>query len=86
MAIEKHDFRKSETRIFFARGLDRPSRVENVGKLSISAREFAWGSSAVSPRHCEPTGRREAPPDDRLREAIQNENDLDCFVACGSSQ
>ena len=23
------------------------------------------------PRHCEPTGRREAPPDDRLREAIQ---------------
>jgi hypothetical protein len=22
-------------------------------------------------RHCEPTGRREAPPDDRLREAIQ---------------
>src|SRR5260221_8671158 len=22
------------------------------------------------PRHCEPTGRREAPPDDRLREAI----------------
>jgi hypothetical protein len=21
-------------------------------------------------RHCEPTGRREAPPDDRLREAI----------------
>src|SRR6267143_1775889 len=25
---------------------------------------------AVKPRHCEPTGRREAPPDDRLREAI----------------
>jgi hypothetical protein len=23
------------------------------------------------PRHCEPTGRRKAPPDDRLREAIQ---------------
>jgi hypothetical protein len=23
-----------------------------------------------SPRHCEPTGRRKAPPDDRLREAI----------------
>jgi hypothetical protein len=31
--------------------------------------------SAVSRRirrHCEPTGRREALPDDRLREAIQN--------------
>src|SRR5258708_37897401 len=25
----------------------------------------------VSSRHCEPTGRRKAPPDDRLREAIQ---------------
>jgi hypothetical protein len=35
--------------------------------------------------HCEPTGRREAPPDDRLREAIQlccrEEGKLDCFVA-----
>ena len=29
-------------------------------------------SPTHSPRHCEPTGRREAPPDDRLREAIQN--------------
>jgi hypothetical protein len=25
-------------------------------------------------RHCEPTGRRKAPPDDRLREAIQSLN------------
>jgi hypothetical protein len=25
----------------------------------------------IHQRHCEPTGRREAPPDDRLREAIQ---------------
>jgi hypothetical protein len=34
------------------------------------------------PRHCEPTGRREAPPDDRLREAIQGrKQELDCFVA-----
>jgi hypothetical protein len=33
-------------------------------------------------RHCEPTGRRKAPPDDRLREAIQgNKQELDCFVA-----
>jgi hypothetical protein len=27
--------------------------------------------SIVRLRHCEPTGRREAPPADRLREAIQ---------------
>jgi hypothetical protein len=35
------------------------------------------------PRHCEPTGRREAPPDDRLREAIHGtaSGDMDCFVA-----
>jgi hypothetical protein len=35
-------------------------------------------------RHCEPPGRREAPPDDRLSEAIQKcfkGNSLDCFVA-----
>jgi predicted lipase len=33
-------------------------------------------------RHCEPTGRREAPPDDRLREAIQGlQERLDCFIA-----
>jgi hypothetical protein len=33
-------------------------------------------------RHCEPTGRRKTPPDDKLREAIQRgAEDLDCFVA-----
>jgi hypothetical protein len=30
-------------------------------------------------RHCKPTGRRKAPPDDRLREAIQRYRRLDCF-------
>src|SRR5882757_2222751 len=34
-------------------------------------------------RHCEPPGWREAPPDDRLREAIHRAacGDVDCFVA-----
>ena len=33
-------------------------------------------------RHCEPTGRRKALPDDRLREAIHScEESVDCFVA-----
>jgi len=34
-------------------------------------------------RHCEPTGRRRAPPDDRLREAIHGAANarVDCFVA-----
>jgi hypothetical protein len=37
----------------------------------------------VFPRHCEPPGRREAPPDDRLREAIHASacSAVDCFVA-----
>src|ERR1019366_10417736 len=35
-----------------------------------------------NPRHCEPTGRRKAPPVDRLRAAIQSQQTrLDCFVA-----
>ncbi len=34
------------------------------------------------PRHCEPMGRRVAPPDDRLRGAIHSHAEkLDCFVA-----
>jgi hypothetical protein len=34
-------------------------------------------------RHCEPPGRREAPPDDRLREAIHlsPSRGMDCFAA-----
>jgi hypothetical protein len=34
-------------------------------------------------RRCKPTGRRKAPPDDRLREAIHaaTVKKLDCFVA-----
>ena len=33
-------------------------------------------------RHCEPTGPREARPDDSLREAIQShKTEPDCFVA-----
>jgi hypothetical protein len=33
---------------------------------------FKEPRKSVSARHCEPTGRREAPPDDRLREAIHS--------------
>jgi hypothetical protein len=36
------------------------------------------------PRHCEPPGRREAPPDDRLREAIHwhlMRGKMDCFAS-----
>jgi hypothetical protein len=43
----------------------------------------ACGIALVLRRHCEPTGRREAPPDDRLREAIHASacGAMDCFVA-----
>src|SRR5262249_48252904 len=38
-----------------------------VSMPSLRAESVHWSQC----RHCEPTGRREAPPDDRLREAIQ---------------
>src|SRR3981081_1420281 len=43
-------------------------------------------NSIYRSRHCEPTGRRKAPPDDRLREAIHSSanGEMDCFVACAS--
>src|SRR4030088_1085390 len=42
-----------------------------------------WPGLLITFRHCEPTGRRKAPPDDRLREAIQRvpSCQMDCFVA-----
>jgi hypothetical protein len=36
-----------------------------------------FSNSHNTHRHCEPTGRREAPPDDRLREAIHRQNNGD---------
>src|SRR5580704_4882004 len=40
----------------------------------MPSRNYRFNSQTATPkclsRHCEPTGRREAPPDDRLREAI----------------
>jgi hypothetical protein len=32
-------------------------------------------------RHCEPTGRRKAPPDDRLREAINLPHETQDWIA-----
>jgi hypothetical protein len=51
-------------------------------KDETSARGSSFETRANAERHCEPTGRRKAPPDDRLREAIQSRaGRLDCFVA-----
>ncbi len=49
--------------------------------IARSSRAMTAVRVAIAPhRHCEPTGRRRAPPDDRLREAIQgNRQGLDCF-------
>jgi len=40
LAVDNHEFRKKETEIFLTRGLDRPSRVENVGELSVLAQRL----------------------------------------------
>src|SRR6266850_4572185 len=37
---------------------------------SSVTRQMGVSLDQMAPRHCEPTGRRKAPPDDRLREAI----------------
>ncbi len=60
--------RQQPTRNFLqiARGADQRDAVgrkEGVERMRHSERSFSC-------RHCEPTGRRGAPPDDRLREAI----------------
>jgi hypothetical protein len=41
--------------------------------------------TALSPRHCEPPGQREAPPDDRLREAIHRTACADAWIASSLS-
>ena len=52
-----------------------------LGRMRLLKRED-WSHLL---RHCEPPGRRVAPPDDRLREAIQGQGKsayvaLDCFA------
>src|SRR5271169_5912228 len=63
--------------------------VVTAGSVVSGLERMFMGSSLLSvvvvvSRHCEPTGRREAPPDDRLREAIHSSagGGMDCFVAC----
>jgi hypothetical protein len=60
----------------------RPLTFE--GKLQASlGRHAPRECETLSSRHCEPPGRREAPPDDRLREAIHSAAswEVDCFAA-----
>jgi hypothetical protein len=47
----------------------RNSAKDKTGENDRS--QLHRNSSGGLRRHCEPTGRRKAPPDDRLREAIQ---------------
>jgi hypothetical protein len=49
--------------IFFAEGLDK-QRTGKRSDLPVGQINRLWV------RHCEPAGRRKAPPDDKLREAI----------------
>jgi hypothetical protein len=60
----------------------RPRLGESFGQASGAP--CAGGSRNCIHRHCEPTGRREAPPDDRLREAIHCHllyGKMDCFAS-----
>jgi hypothetical protein len=51
MAQGKHDFRKNEIRISFARGLDKGAGVEIAREVRVSAQRFLAGSSCPPPTH-----------------------------------
>ena len=51
-------------------GLSRASPPKLLAKAGKRGHDGEWGALDLR-SHCEPTGRRKAPPDDRLREAIQ---------------
>jgi hypothetical protein len=55
-----------KAKICLASGLDRYIALNRFKKLGLSVHACEVGFR----RHCEPTGPREARPDDRLREAI----------------
>src|SRR5882724_10376038 len=54
-------------------GHRRAEATPSFGRLCPAMTEMvgALEQDQSASRHCEPTGRRKAPPDDRLREAIQ---------------
>src|SRR6266478_802485 len=63
----------------------RSSETGEVEVVMVSCFHFPsnhFAADIVFLRHCEPTGRREAPPDDRLGETIhKGAARVDCFVA-----
>jgi hypothetical protein len=65
----------------------KPRRNRAAGMIALTLKLFEI-RIRFSFRHCEPTGRREAPPDDRLREAIhlcRATRGMDCFRLRSSS-
>jgi hypothetical protein len=50
---------------------DRIDRLQRTGCPAFAGHDGRCGAP-IFHRHCEPPGRREAPPDDRLREAIHS--------------
>src|ERR1700716_1952720 len=75
-----------------ARHSPAPSVFIGRSFLAQLGRNRAAGTRRCVGRHCEPTGRRNAPPDDRLREAIHSFFPLflccpmDCFAWLAMTQ
>src|ERR1700754_5098484 len=65
-----------------ARHSPRPLIGEGGTSRPTLARNTRRDRGVVSSRHCEPTGRREAPPDNKLREAIHSFLLLDGLLRC----
>jgi hypothetical protein len=74
------------TRLRVQRAPGVPSALYRAKDSMHSSGASRREREAVCGRHCEPTGRRKAPLDDRLREAIQLSFccGIDCFAALGS--
>ena len=57
MTTENHDFRKSESDLFFAGGLDRPNQIEPAHEIAFSARDVTPAKGADAPRGASPMQR-----------------------------
>jgi hypothetical protein len=57
-------------------------RLIQLHRIGLVVSDAVERDALLLSRHCEPTGRREAPPDGRRGEAIQSRKSrLDCLVA-----
>src|SRR6266704_1215124 len=80
-ALQRHAPRRRG--IQYATAFRSPARWRMMAVVNVGQRRSVRHPATLFSRHCELTGRRNALPDVRLREAIHiaGSKELDCFVA-----